>query len=371
MRMKRQFVWVFAAILTLSGLTTMLTSCSEEDNPASEGTTRRLYSTEVYKFLNKANERESIDMEAAKEYEPTIWRSEEKNKKEKLPNNFRSCKGELDKNPINDHQLPDTNYVPSRKGLDDLCISGSARFSQKQLVVLTNEVNQLANGRTKVMIDLRAECHGLVNGIHMSWYGKNNWSNIGRSRDEIIAAEEQLFNDIKGTTITTAKISSDYLYVPRDTSYVKVKADSTFTEKQAVEALGWQYRRVTALDHAFPSDAVIDQFLDVYRSLPENAWVHFHCHKGNGRTTTFMSFFDMLRNPDVPLKDILYRQAKLGGGNLYYSGDSPDEISWRIPLYAETTNLIPLLYDYVQDNKSNGYQVSWTAWKKATVEAGH
>lgn len=78
-----------------------------------------------------------------------------------------------------------------------------------------------------------------------------------------------------------------------------------------------------------------------------------------------MSFYDILRNPDVPLKDILYRQAKLGGGNLYYNGNAErSEHSWRTPLYQESSTLIPLLYDYVQDNKVNDYQISWSEWKK-------
>lgn len=209
---------------------------------------------------------------------------------------------------------------------------------------------------------MRGECHGLVNGAHVSWYGQNNWANIGCHRDQIIAEEAKILADLIGTTITTYKISSENSYEP--ISPAEVIVETAITEQEAVEKAGWVYRRVTALDHAFPCDEIIEQFLDIYHSLPENCWIHFHCHKGNGRTTTFMSFYDMLRNPDVPLKDILYRQVKLGGGNLYYNGDAEGEIAWRIPLYQESSTLIPLLYDYVQDNKTNGYQTSWSEWKK-------
>ena len=350
-------------VLALSDSVCMV-SCVAEDSPARQDDTARQYAPEVYAYLNTANEREALDEEAMLVYRDTLWRYEEKNKKVRLPKHFRTSLGELTATPINDHPLPEPDFVPSRKGLDVLSISGSGRFSLKELEVLTDTINQLAGDRPKVIIDLRGECHGFVNGSHMSLYGLNNWSNIGRQRAQIMAAEEEIFAGIKGTTITAYTISSDNAYEPVEPVEVMVAAEGTCTEKQAVEQAGWQYRRVTALDHAFPCDETIDQFLNVYRSLPENAWLHFHCHKGNGRTTTYMSFYDMLRNPDVPLKDILYRQAKLGGGNLYYSGDGPDELPWRIPLYIETSWLIPLLYDYVQDNRANSYQVSWTDWKR-------
>ena len=81
-----------------------------------------------------------------------------------------------------------------------------------------------------------------------------------------------------------------------------------------------------------------------------------------------MSFYDMLKNPDVPLKDILYRQTELGGTSLYYKGDRPNEQAWRVELFTETSWMVPLLYDYVQDNKENGYSVSWTDWKKKTFK---
>lgn len=367
--MKKRLVWLLAAILTVCCTTTALTSCSENDNPAPSDSSERQYAAEVYQYLNRANEREWISEAEAAAYRPSrLWRYEVKNKKDRLPKQFRTCHGQFDRTPINDHPLPEPDYRPSRTGFDKLCISGSSRFSLKELEMLTDTINRVADGRTKVMIDLRGECHGLVNGAHMSWYGQNNWSNIGRHREDIVAEEAAIFDSLPGKTITTAEISSDNAYQPMDIADMEVTAELTMTERQAVEQQGWTYYRVTALDHAFPSDEVIDQFLDIYRALPANAWLHFHCHKGNGRTTTFMSFYDMLRNPDVPLKDILYRQALIGGGNLYYNGDDESaELAWRVPLYQETNMLIPLLYDYVQDNRNNGYQSSWSEWKKTIM----
>ena len=366
--MNKKFINLTLLLAFVLGSTTSFVSCTTNDNPVVSGGAipgAHTYPSEVYIYLNKANYRESLDPVGAKGYEAKEWRLEVKNTKQEMPFNFRWCEGEFNVGGLNE-ELPEPTYIPSREGLEGLNLSGSARFSELQLKELTDYINQKAGGRTKVMIDLRAECHGFVNGNHVSWYGYINWSNIGKKRDQILAEEEQLFNDVKGKKIVAGTISSSNNYVMTDSTWILVAADSALTEKQMVERYGWEYRRVTALDHTFPSDDVIDQFLEVYRSLPQDAWVHFHCQAGRGRTTMYMTFYDMLKNPDVPLKDIMYRQTELGGTSLYYKGDRPTEQPWRVELFTETSWLTPLLYDYVQDNKVNGYSVSWTDWKKKT-----
>ena len=49
------------------------------------------------------------------------------------------------------------------------------------------------------------------------------------------------------------------------------------------------------------------------------SWLHFHCLAGYGRTATFMAIYDMMKNPDVGLSDIVYRQSMTGGENLLNS----------------------------------------------------
>ena len=336
------------------------------DNPVVEDN-HRDYPAEVYYYLNKANERENPSEEERAVYEAKEWRMESKNTTVTLPQNFRWCGGEFNANGLNE-ELPDPTYLPTTQGLNTLMISGSARFSDKELKALTSWVTHQVGDIPRYVIDLRQESHGFINGHHVSWYGYITWANIGKKRDQILQEEEQLFHSLKGQTITVGKISSSNNYVMTDAQDITVDVDSAWTESEAVKKQGWGYRRITALDHVFPCDEIIDQFLECYRSLPRDAWVHFHCQAGRGRTTTFMSFFDMLRNPDVPLKDILYRQTELGGTSLYYQGTRPTEQPWRVDLFTETSWLVPLLYDYVQDNKGNGYTISWTDWKKRTFQ---
>ena len=63
----------------------------------------------------------------------------------------------------------DPSYIPDSKGLDTLCISGSAQFSVPQFQDLAEKLRACAAGRTVYVIDLRQESHVLVNeGIPLS-----------------------------------------------------------------------------------------------------------------------------------------------------------------------------------------------------------
>ena len=78
---------------------------------------------------------------------------------------------------------------------------------------------------------------------------------------------------------------------------------------------------------------------------PEKAWLHFHCMAGRGRTGVMMMLYDMMRNPDVPMMDIVVRQAMTGSGYALYTEDSD---SYKVPLYEEKAGMTPLFYEYVQ-----------------------
>lgn len=53
-----------------------------------------------------------------------------------------------------------------------------------------------------------------------------------------------------------------------------------------------------------------------------------------GRTTTFLAMYDMMKNPQVPLKDILYRQLLLGGNYVAYTDISASS-NWKAPYYNQ------------------------------------
>lgn len=72
------------------------------------------------------------------------------------------------------------------------------------------------------------------------------------------------------------------------------------------------YIRVTVTDGSLPSDEMVDYFIKSVKHSPKNAWFHFHCKEGIGRTTTFMIMYDMMRNYKVATaKEIIDRQISL------------------------------------------------------------
>ncbi|MBO0694928.1 MAG: protein tyrosine phosphatase, partial [Verrucomicrobia bacterium] len=98
----------------------------------------------------------------------------------------------------------------------------------------------------------------------------------------------------------------------------------------------------------------------------ENAWAHFHCEAGLGRTTTFMVLYDMLRNATrVSLEDIVRRQAILGYG--YDVLQPPEAGNWKAPYMTERAEFIRVFYDYARANP-NGRPQLWSEWLTASAK---
>jgi len=94
---------------------------------------------------------------------------------EGLPRSFRTTSDSV---KTTNGQTPDTT------GLADLRASGSAAFSEANLKLM---LARLPGPVT--VFDLRQEDHVYVNGQPISWYATNDWANVGRAHDAIMAHE--------------------------------------------------------------------------------------------------------------------------------------------------------------------------------------
>ena len=296
--------------------------------------------------------------EHPEDFEGFVWRLDNDGK-EALPRNFRTSSDAL-RAPAKKFHL-DATYVPSREGMDALHISGSSAFTPEQLKNVAAKLREKTAGPI-YDVDLRQESHGYLDGIPVSWYGERDWANLGKSQQEALADERHRLHAALHKTVYIAPLGKHKL--PEGGEVRRVQ--KVQTEQEVAEAVGMRYFRIAATDHVWPTPENIDRFLAFYRTLPQDAWLHFHCEAGVGRTTAFMVMTDMLKNPSVSLKDILYRQHEIGG---FYYGEFPiktkDKDSWKTKYYREKIVMIEQFYRYVQENRADGYQTPWSVWLKS------
>ncbi len=204
------------------------------------------------------------------------------------------------------------NSSISREGLDQLRASASGQFSEKSL---ERVISELAVPNL-IIVDLRRECHGFVNGCAISWklkqkiHGQSYEYNVGVSADQIENRERSLLDEIlqKGAFSGMTDDGTMMTFVPK----------TVMTERQLCNQLGIRYIRLPIADHQHPLAAEVDEFIALVKTLPPNAWLHFHCAAGEGRATTLMTMFDMMHNSHhLTAQAIMQRQEAIGGGNMY------------------------------------------------------
>jgi len=171
------------------------------------------------------------------------------------------------------------------------------------------------------LVDLREETHGFFDGTAVSWYADNDFANVGQPLSWIERDEGERLRALVGQT--TQVFTLDKQVPPPDNrcqqrvtpvSYAEVGVGDAYTEAIVAEMLTTKfrlpvsYRRIPVTDHCAPSDAALEESLELWAQADKDprSWVHFHCHGGDGRTTTFLALFDMLwwKKSTAPLPDL-------------------------------------------------------------------
>ena len=244
---------------------------------------------------------------------------------------------------------------PTRQGLDNLRISGSAQCTAAGFASLYATLSAAASGAPIYDVDLRQESHGFADGLPVSWHKKNNLANEGKTPEEVALDEEERLADLAGVTTT---------FVPKGkTDKGRVEAftfapQNVQTEKDVVEALGFRYVRFYVTDRTQPDTETIEAFLDFVESLPRDAWLHFHCRAGRGRTTTFMAMYDMIRNPDIPAEAVIERQHLIGGADLTAMKDE----EWKNERIVQRLETLKLFSEYVRARHAGETTLRWGEW---------
>lgn len=295
-----------------------------------------------------------------------------------LPINFRTSNDAFRREAPDDAAFP-AHFEPSREGLADLRASGSAEFSANGLEAVQRELRKYTDGPI-IIVDLRQETHGFLNGDAVSWCGLRNWGNLGKSDAEAAEDEQQRLQGAMGKDVNLVVLGDgkwiqdvDYMLLGRNgkmRTTRNVHVTDTRTEEELVRAEGMQYVRFPATDIVWPRPEVVDAFVAFVQTLPEDVWLHFHCRVGSGRTTSFLTMYDMMRNPDVPCDDILVRQYRLGGLLFGAAKETHGGQDWQSYYGNERSFMVRKFYAYVQENRAQKYAVPWSTWLTEDPEDG-
>ncbi len=245
----------------------------------------------------------------------------------------------------NDPERPakDGNFRSGRALDPPLRASGS---QQLDATVLADVVNRIADSgpelRRLLIVDLRQESHAFIDGRAVSWCADKDWSNVGQppawiTRDEqcqlekLAAAPDALVYAVhKDADGNLQILGSRPLHVTR-----------TETEEMVVERienrLAISYLRLHVTDHCAPEDDAMRTFLQTLGNVAATTWVHFHCHGGDGRTTTFLTMYDMLghaktRPPVSSPPDLEYFRNRQLQIFHYDLRPNPSVKRWQAPL---------------------------------------
>jgi len=218
-----------------------------------------------------------------------------------LPRNWRICS-----DPFKNKE---EGTLPTRDGLDTLNISGSGSFSTGQF----EKMREALGDRKVIIVDLRQEFHGILNNMCIGWENIRNNPNAGKTQEEILLQEKELLDKVKEekeVTINNMIKKTDASgTVTREFIKIPVHVESVMTEEELVTGYNYGYYRITVTDGYRPDDKQVDNFITFYKNLSPDTWLHFHCKAGRGRTTTFMTMYDMMRNYDKAGRDdIIKRQ---------------------------------------------------------------
>lgn len=265
-----------------------------------------------------------------------------------LPRNFRAT----------------SNTLPSEinlAGLSDLHIAGGGQFSKAAY----DKILQRLGTKKITVIDLREESHGMLNGNAVSWYGPRDATNAGKSPSQIIEEQSTLLVDLGKEEIAVVnkilkKSDDGKIETVKPIEYV---VHQTSTEEELVTSKGHQYKRLFVQDFHAPSKKETDRFIEIVKELPKNKWIYFHCRAGVGRTTVFMTMYDIMHNAkQVSLTDIFARQIALGGKDFT---KLPEKNHFKYQWAVERLDFLKQFYQYAHDNHDN-FNTSWTQWLQSS-----
>lgn len=260
-------------------------------------------------------------------------------------------------------QLP-RNFRMATTIFPDMRIAGGAQFSEMGLVKMLERLR----AKRIVIIDLREESHGFLNGNAISWYGPQDAANANKTASQINNEQMQLLLGLlskKSVVINKVLKKSKASGAVESVEPVEFAVHQVLSESELASKHHLVYHRLYVQDFHAPTAADVDQFIQIVRKLPKTEWIYVHCHAGVGRTTTFMTMYDMMFHAkDTSFETILNRQHAIGGKDLQAF---PPESSFKYENSKERFEFLQKFYEYARTN-NNHFKTSWTKWLSGDIK---
>lgn len=261
---------------------------------------------------------------------------------------------------LRDTRLIADAYHGNTQGANDLRASASSAPSQQGWREVANYILAHTGYQPNqvLVLDLREENHGYLNGKAITLCDKHNWLNVGMTLDEINRQEQTWLDDLAAQEQVSNILTPMQFRAHEFGSGISIAVESLMNEAQMLQQLQFNYLRLPVSDHRPPLDPIVEQFVTLIETLPDTTWLHIHCRGGKGRTTTFLAMYDMLKNADkVSFDEIILRQASIPP---YYSlywidREDPELNVW----YQQRLQFLYTFYLYAQKRLS-GYEGTWS-----------
>lgn len=234
------------------------------------------------------------------------------------------------------------NYkLPPRfRSIQELNISGCAQFRPSQI----DNIKVAITSPKITVVDLRQESHGFIDDSPISYYSFFQLINSNLNSQNTLKAEKEDLSKISiGANIPIFKTTGEYLE--------SLKANVVSNEEKTCENFGLGYKRIAVRDNSIPTPEAVDDFINFVNNTTDDIHILFHCDAGDGRTTMFMSMFQMMKNPsNESLSTILNDQITIGGIIL----------TDNIP----RATFLEYFYNYTLENKESEFKTNYSTWLK-------
>jgi hypothetical protein len=243
--------------------------------------------------------------------------------------------------------------------------SASGIFTKSQII---NAFSSTLKVKKIYVVDLVKEYHGFIDyvqdAIPFTWRSLYNEVNFGVTYPDIELCEEEVIEKIREKLRNEpieiiSRFSSNEGAVEEVYQKIKInKYESIVTESELLKEEKINYLRLPCTDHSPPPyEAILDLAYFTQNTFdPQTDWVHFHCHGGKGRSTTFSLIFDMFMRfesgnlSQTSFETLIDFHRENGGKDLAMT---PIEI-WKQDLAEERYNLLGKLYYLLLKIEENG-----------------